>query len=164
MNSVSKSPQGATSANGNTAKEFLNRYRALLIRRDSIQRTIDMAYDRAYSTSAGVKEVVVQSNGIPDRMAEEVVNIVEETKLLDRVKAQIEEALAEILKAIDSVQNETQKAVLTLRYVEGLSWKNIEKAIHYERRQTFVIHGRALRAIRRYLEKAHPNAPEDVLE
>lgn len=123
-----------------------------------------MAYDRAYSTSAGVKEVVVQSNGIPDRMAEEVVNIVEETKLLDRVKAQIEEALAEILKAIDSVQNETQKAVLTLRYVEGLSWKNIEKAIHYERRQTFVIHGRALRAIRRYLEKAHPNAPEDVLE
>ena len=135
-----------------------------MIRRDSIQRTIDMAYDRAYSTSAGVKEVVVQSNGIPDRMAEEVVNIVEETKLLDRVKAQIEEALAEILKAIDSVQNETQKAVLTLRYVEGLSWKNIEKAIHYERRQTFVIHGRALRAIRRYLEKAHPNAPEDVLE
>jgi hypothetical protein len=50
------------------------------------------------------------------------------------------------------VQDETQRAVLTMRYIEGLDWIRISENIHYGERQTFVVHGRALVEVNRWLE------------
>ena len=45
----------------NPAKVFLRRYRALVIQRDSLQRSIDEAYDRATSSTGRLREVKVSS-------------------------------------------------------------------------------------------------------
>jgi DNA-directed RNA polymerase specialized sigma24 family protein len=143
----------------NPAKTFLKRYRALAIQRDSLQRSIDAAYDRAYSCTARLKPIHVQGGGnIYDRMAEDVARISDETEQFKAAKERAETALAEILEAIQAVPDEMQKTVLMLRYVEGLDWISISEKISYEERQTFVIHGRALWAVRKWLESAQENA------
>jgi DNA-directed RNA polymerase specialized sigma24 family protein len=60
--------------------------------------------------------------------------------------------LEQIMAAISAVPDEMQKTVLTLRYVEGRSWEDIQDMIGYERTQTLVIHGRALWAVKKWME------------
>ncbi len=142
----------------NPAKTYLRRYRALLIQRDSLQRSIDAAYDRAYSCTQRIKPVHVQGGGgVYDRMAEDVARITDATEQLRDAKAKVDAALGEILTAINAVPDEMQKTVLILRYVEGLDWIKIQEEMQYERTQVFVIHGRALWHVRRWLESADEN-------
>ena len=136
----------------NPAKTYLRRYRALVVQRDSLQRSIDAAYDRAYSCTQRLKPVHVQGGGgVYDRMAEDVARITDATEQLRDAKAKVDAALGEILTAINAVPDEMQRTVLLLRYVEGLEWIAISERIHYEERQTFVIHGRALWAVNQWL-------------
>ena len=137
----------------NPAKTYLKRYRAMLARQESLQRAIDAAYDRAYSCTARLKPVNVQGgNAAYDRMAEDVAKITDETEHLREAKRQVSAALAEILRAIESVPDEMQKTVLTLRYVEGLDWISIADKIGYEISYTYIVHGRALWAVNQWLK------------
>lgn len=138
----------------NPAKTFLRRYRALVARQESLQRSINAAYDRAYSCTARLKPVTVTGgNGAFDRMAEDVAKIADETEQLREAKARVNADLAEILRAIEAVPDEMQKAVLTIRYVEGLDWISISEKIGYEISNTYILHGRALWNVRRWMEK-----------
>lgn len=141
----------------NPAKAFLRRYRALTARQVSLQMAIDAAYERAYSRTARLKAVNVQGGGVYDRMAEDVAQITDATEQLKAAKAKVDAALSEILRAIDAVPDEMQRTVLTLRYVEGLDWISVQERIHYEPSQMFVIHGRALWAVKRWLQRAEEN-------
>lgn len=129
----------------NPAKTFLKRYRAIMYRQESLIRAINALRER--QTDCTVKLTAVQVSGggfVRDRMAEEVVRVMELEEQVVESERRAAAALAEILKAIDALVDETQKAVLTLRYVEGLSWQSIQERMHYEETQIFVIHGRAL--------------------
>lgn len=148
----------------NPAKTYLRRYRALVIQRDSLQRSIDAAYDRAYSCTQRIKPVHVQSGGgVNDRMAEDVVRISDATEQLRDAKAKVDAALGEILTAINAVPDEMQKTVLMLRYVEGLDWISISERINYEERMTFIIHGRGLWQVRKWLESVQDNAEKNLV-
>lgn len=138
----------------NPAKTYLRRYRALVVQRDSLQRSIDAAYDRAYSCTQRLKPVHVQGGGgVYDRMAEDVARITDATEQLRDAKAKVDAALGEILTAINAVPDEMQKTVLTLRYVEGLDWISIAERIGYEISNTYILHGRALWSVRKWMEK-----------
>ena len=137
----------------NPAKTYLRRYRALVARQESIQRSINAAYDRAYSCTARLKPVTVTGgNGAFDRMAEDVAKIADETEQLREAKAKVNAALADVLRAIEAVPDEMQKTILTLRYVEGLDWISISEKIGYEISNTYILHGRALWNVRRWME------------
>lgn len=139
----------------NPAKAFLKRYRAMLKRRESLQRAIDEAYDRATSCTQKLKAVHVDGGSAAyDRMAEDVVKATDSTEQLKAVARQIDRELSEILTAINSVPDEMQKTVLTLRYVEGLDWLKIQDNLHFERTQTLVVHGRGLWHVKQWLEKS----------
>ena len=138
----------------NPAKTYLKRYRACIYRVKSLERAIDEATARATSISVRLKPISVQNgNAAYDQMAEEVCRIADITVELREEAEKAWEVLAEVLKAIDSVQDEMQKTVLTLRYIEGLGWNEIQEKIHYERTQTLVLHGRALWAVNRWLKE-----------
>lgn len=137
----------------NPAKRFLRGYRALLVRRDSLLREIERRRESATGTTVRLKEINVQSGGAYDRMAEDVARIVDDEESLGDALQEIARKLKEILQAIESVQDEMQKTVLTLRYIEGLDWPDIQERIAYERTQTLVIHGKALVHINRWMEK-----------
>ena len=148
----------------NPAKAYLRRYRAMLARQESLKRSIEAAYDRAYSCTARIKPVTVSGgNGAYDRMAEDVAKIADETELLRETLGDVSAALADVLRAIEAVPDEMQKTVLTLRYVEGLDWISISEKIQYEERMTFILHGRALWNVRRWLESVQENAVVNAL-
>lgn len=139
----------------NPARAFLRRYRALVIQRDSLQRSIEAAYDRAYSCTQRLKPIRVTGGGsVYDRMAEDVARISDETEQLKAAKERAEKALAEIMSAIQAVPDEMQKTVLMLRYVEGLDWISIAERIGYEISNTYILHGRALWSVRKWMEGA----------
>lgn len=140
----------------NPAKTYLKRYRALLIQRDSLQRSIDAAYARATSCTARLKPVhVTGGGGVYDRMAEDVARITDATEQLRDAKAKVDAALGEILRAIEAVPDEMQKTVLILRYVEGLDWISLADKIGYEISNTYILHGRALWSVRKWMEGKH---------
>jgi DNA-directed RNA polymerase specialized sigma24 family protein len=135
----------------NPAKRFLRGYRALLVRRDSLLREIERRRESATGTTVRLKEISVQSSGAYDRMAEDVARIVDDEESLGDALQEIARKLKEILQAIESVPDEMQKTVLTLRYIEGLDWLPIAERIGYEISNTYIIHGRALVEVNKWL-------------
>ena len=141
----------------NPAKLFLRRYIAISGRVDALNRAIQQAMERAFNTSVSLKEIkVLSSPAEHDPMAEDVCSVVDACEILYQRKAEAEVALREILTAIDAVHDERQKELLTRRYVGGEPFERIGQEMHYEKTQTFVIHGRALLEVNRWLEGRSP--------
>ena len=136
------------------ARAFLRRYRTMCIRQDALLRAIDEAHDRAMSCTVRLKSIHVSGgSGAYDRTAEDVVHMVDaETQLWTNLQI-LRCSLAEVLAAIDAVQDEAQKTVLTLRYINGDGWPAIQEYMQYERTQVYVIHGWALQAVKRWMEE-----------
>lgn len=137
----------------NPAKTYLKRYRAALYRQQSLMRSLAALQDRQTNCTVKLNAIQVSSGGfVRDRMAEEIVRAMElEDQILEqeRIAAAV---LKEVLTAIDAVPDEMQKTVLTLRYVEGLDWFKISEAINYEISNTYILHGRALWTVKKWLE------------
>ena len=136
----------------NPAKIFLQRYRAARARYASMCREIIDLRESLTGTTVQLKADVVSGGGGSDRMATVVAKIIDAESQLADESAEVSEALTGVMDAIRSVTDETQKAVLTMRYIEGLNWQKIAEQIHYEERQTYAIHGRALAAVNRWME------------
>ena len=143
-----------TKRKDNPAKAFLRRYIALSGRVDALSLAISQAMERAFNAGVSLKEVkVLSSPAEHDPMARDVCNAVDACETLYQYKAEAEAALREILSAIDSLTDERQKELLTLRYVTGMGFKDIKEKIHYEETQMYVIHGRALMGINLWIER-----------
>lgn len=138
----------------NPAKLFLRRYRSICGRVDALQKAIDDAMQRAMNTGVVLKQVkVLSSPSEHDPMARDVCVAVDACEILYQKKAEAETALREILSAVDSLKDERQKEVLTRRYIAGDGFRKIIDDMHYSEAQVFVIHGRALIEINKWLEK-----------
>lgn len=137
----------------NPAKAFLRRYIGLCGRVDALDRAIRQAMERATNTGITLKEIkVLSSPAEHDPMARDIASAIDASEILYQKKAEAEAALREILGAIDSLKDEQQKELLTRRYVSGDGFPEIMSAMHYEKTQVFVIHGRALVEINKWLE------------
>jgi DNA-directed RNA polymerase specialized sigma subunit len=110
--------------------------------------------ERALNTGVTLKEIkVLSSPAEHDPMARDICNAVDACEVLYIEKSKAREALREILNAIDSVTDERQKEILIRRYVTGEGFQEICEGMNYERTQVFVIHGRALIEVNKWLEK-----------
>ena len=138
----------------NPAKAFLRRYIGLCGRVDALDRAIRQAMERATNTGITLKEIkVLSSPAEHDPMARDIASAIDASEILYQKKVEAEAALREILAAIDSLKDEQQKELLTRRYVSGDGFPEIMNAMHYEKTQVFVIHGRALIEINKWLER-----------
>lgn len=138
----------------NPAKRFLRGYRALLLRQESLLREIERRRESATGTTVRLKPIQVQGGSSAyDRMAEDVARIVDAEESSAETLMEINKKLKEILMAIESVPDEMQKTVLTLRYIEGLDWLGISERIGYEIANTYIIHGRALIHVNKWLKE-----------
>ena len=138
----------------NPAKVFLRRYLGIVARIEALDRAINQAMSRALNTGVTLKEVkVLSSPAEHDPMAADVCTAVDACEMLYTEKARAEIALKEILCAIDAVQDERQKAVLTFRYVDGCGFPEIAERMHFSEPAIYVAHGRALVTVNRWLER-----------
>ena len=138
----------------NPAKAFLSRYKYLCIQQESLQRSIQAAQDRALSCTVRLKPIHTQGgSGAYDRLAEDVAGKLDAEEQLALCVSDKNRALAEILAAINSLQSEAQKTVLTLRYIECLDWPDVQDKMGHEKTQTYIIHGRALWEVWQWMKR-----------
>ena len=137
----------------NPAKVYLSRYRALQYKCAALERAIREAMETATNTTVALKEICVQTSGGGEMMANAVVNAIDATKVLEDQRAEAVKVMNEIMEAIKSVQDETQQTVLIEKYINGRSLVEIQSDIHYERRNTQIIHGKALWNVWQWMRK-----------
>jgi len=141
----------------NAAKTFLRQYLSLCGRIDALQRAISAAEERAMNTGVILREVkVLSSPAEHDPMAADICTAVDACEMLISEKQKAENALQKILDAIRSVTDERQRQILTMRYINGDGFVEICEAMHYEKTTIFVLHGRALVEINKWLFN-HPD-------
>ena len=142
----------------NPAKTFLRRYIGLCGRVDALSTAINRAMERAFNISVSLKEIkVLSSPAEHDPMARDVCNAVDACEILYKYRDEAAAALQEILSAVDSLKDERQKELLTMRYINGDSFEMIMEKIGYEKTQTYILHGRALVEINKWLERRSNN-------
>ena len=137
----------------NPAKPWLMRYRALKMKCNALERAIRSAMENATNTTVALKEVCVQTSGGGEMMANAVINAVDATRLLDEQRQEAQAVMREIMEAIKSVPDELLQTILIERYINGRQLQDIQKDIHYEKRNTIILHGRALWEVRQYMKR-----------
>lgn len=128
----------------NPAKAYLMRYRGLKSQCAALERAIRAAFEDATNTTVALKEICVQTSGNGEMMANAVVNAMDATAMLEDLRRNCQRTMREIMDAIESVPDDVQKTVLIEHYINGRTLQDIQKDICYERRNTTIIHGRAL--------------------
>ena len=142
----------------NPAKEALKEYRWKLKQRDELMREMDESYDRAISCTVRLKpNKSFGGRASYDRMADDVVRIADTRERLNAKIAELDMKLSDILNMIDTANDERGRLILTMRYVRGMRWEDIQNEMHYSEKQVKRIHGFALLDInKRYFPKDDP--------
>jgi hypothetical protein len=109
--------------------------------------------ENATNTTVALKEICVQTSGGGEMMANAVVSAIDATRILEEMRQETTRAMREITDAIKSVHDETQQTVLIEHYINGRTLQDIQKDIHYEKRNTIIIHGRALWGVWQYMKR-----------
>ena len=137
----------------NPAKSYLMRYRALQFKCAALERAIRSAMENATNTTVALKEICVQTSGGGEMMANAIVSAIDATKVLEDQRQEAAKTMREIMDAITSVRDETQQTVLIEHYINGRTLQQIQTDIHYEKRNTIIIHGRALWEVWQYMKR-----------
>ena len=137
----------------NPAKAYLMRYRALQAKCEAIERAIRGAMETATNTTVTLKEICVQTSGGGEIMANAIVNAIDATKYLEEERQKSIAVMREIMDAIKAVPDDIQQTVLIEHYINGKTLQKIQADIHYEKRNTIIIHGRALWEVWQYMKR-----------
>ena len=137
----------------NPAKAYLLRYRGIKSKCAALERAIRQAFEDATNTTVTLKEICVQTSGGGEMMANAVVNAMDATAMLEEQRKECQKTMREIMEAINSVPDETQQTVLIEHYINGRTLADIQTDICYEKRNTIIIHGRALWNVWQWMKK-----------
>ena len=134
---------------GNREKAYLAQYLQLKRKIIAIDLAIKEVRERAQDISVHLDPNKVQgSSPIHDPIAEAAAIAADlETKLV-LSKEDCMRTMREIQSVLDQVSDHICYCILSERYISGLSWSQIAISQHYEKRQVYRIHGKALKLIR----------------
>ena len=137
----------------NPAKAYLMRYRGLKLKCAALERAIRSAFEDATNTTVALKEICVQTSGGGEMMANAVVNAIDATALLEQRRQECQQTMREIMDAIQAVPDDVQQTVLIEHYINGRTLADIQTDICYEKRNTIIIHGRALWCVWQWMKQ-----------
>lgn len=137
----------------NPAKAYLMRYRGLKAKCTALERAIRAAFEDATNTTVALKEICVQTSGGGEMMANAVVNAIDATALLEQRRQECQQTMREIMDAIQAVPDDVQQTVLIEHYINGRTLADIQTDICYEKRNTIIIHGRALWCVWQWMKQ-----------
>ena len=141
-------------------KRYLMEYVALKQRRDALTDEIDRLRDATLRATSRITGFRPSGSPDPGRKEDGVLRVVDAQARLATVISHIDEALCARLALLEQLPDERQKTLLTLRYINGVSWEQIGYAMHYERTQIFDIHHQALEAAQLVLEIWRDTQPD----
>lgn len=126
-----------------TTKEWLSRATNIDKEIGRLLRERRAAWDRAVSVTSRLNANNVSGTKDPHKYD----TLVAYENLIDAKVDELYAVKQEILIAIDRVQNDTLKALLLERYINGKKWEQIAIDLNYSWRQIIRLHGQALQEI-----------------
>ena len=135
-------------------KEFLSRYLEILAEEKDIREEIAYWESKAQKVTASWSAVPSGGKG-SDKVQTGAIKVAElRESLIDKIN-QLAAVRIEIERAIGTVQDDTRRRLLRLRYIKGIGFNKIAEEMNYGERQIQRIHGKALLACK---------IPDDVIE
>lgn len=129
-----------------STKEWLKKARNIDKEIKQLKIARQEAYDKAISTSVDTSRERVQSNS-GNSTEKKLVTLLEYDRLITEQENKLLKCKTEILGAINSVDNELYRSLLTAYYINCKSWEEVAQELHYDVRWVYRLHGRALQAI-----------------
>lgn len=124
-------------------KEFLSRYLEILAEEKDIREEIAYWESKAHKVTASWSAVPSGGKG-SDKVQTGAIKVAElRESLMDKIN-QLAAVRIEIERAIGTVQDDTQRRLLRLRYIKGMTLQQIAVEMHYSWRHICNIHGYAL--------------------
>ena len=108
----------------------------------SLERRIEALRDTLERTTLQLDGMPHGSDGT-DKMATLTATIVDLEKKLDKRRVDCEKEMQRAETVIDTLPDQ-QRLVMRLRYIEGLSWKQVAEKSNYAKRHCIRIHKKAL--------------------
>lgn len=129
-------------------KEQLREYRALKKERDDIERRLkEMEAEEPAPRTSRLDGMPRGGSGESYVLEAKMDREDELRKLYHEKKAQLDAQLLEIEKAIESLES-TERTILRLYYIDGLTWEEVAVAAGYSWSQTHRYHAKALQKLR----------------
>ena len=128
----------------NPAKRYLQEYRAILLRVQRLEHHLTTVWDGATRATSRLTATRLSGTAKRDAIANAAVELADGEAALRAEVYHLREALAMRLFLLDQLADERHKAILTARYIDGMHWEEIAKAMHYDPRWLRELHGRAL--------------------
>ena len=130
-----------------TAKEYLSQAFLLNVRISSKVAQAQSLRDTATKASAVLSGMPHSPSRNIYRMEEAIVRMVDlENEIAEHVECLVS-LKRDIARAINSVESETHRILLELRYLCFKDWEQIAEDMHYERRYVLKLHGQALKRV-----------------
>ena len=124
-------------------KEFLSRYLEILAEEKDIREEIAYWESKAQKVTSSWSAVPSGGKG-SDKVQMGAIKIAElRESLIDKINHLVAVRI-EIERAIGTVQDDTQRRLLRLRYIKGMTLQQIAVEMHYSWRHICNIHGYAL--------------------
>lgn len=124
-------------------KEFLSRYLKVLAEEKDIREEIAYWESKAQKVTSSWSAVPSGGKG-SDKVQTGAIKVAELRELLMDKINQLAAVRIEIERAIGTVQDDTQRRLLRLRYIKGMTLQQIAVEMHYSWRHICNIHGYAL--------------------
>lgn len=87
-----------------------------------------------------------------EKMQNAVDKIIEAKNRVSDELEMLEATEREVVKTIDSVEDKTLRTLLYERYINGKTWEQIAVLMNYTYRRVTQLHGKALNAVKDFLE------------
>lgn len=126
-------------------KVFLGRYREMSAEEQDIREEIAFWESKAQRITSVWS--LVPSGGRSDRVQDGAIRLTQLREQLEKKIETLAQVRMEIEEAIGTVESDTQRRLLRLRYIKGLTWERIALEMNYSYVHICRIHGRALEKI-----------------
>ena len=87
----------------NPAKAYLMRYRGLKAKCAALERAIRAAFEDATNTTVALKEIVVQTSGGGEMMANAVVNAMDATAMLEDARRECQREASQMAQLVKNL-------------------------------------------------------------
>ena len=128
-------------------KEYLSSLRfaekMIEIKLEKIEETRELAV----RVNQALNPVKVQGGQRKNIVEEVAIKVVELTYQLEEQEEKYKELQSNVIKLIESVEDETQRQILDLRYVHFKKWEEISDVLNYERTWVSRIHYKGIQSI-----------------
>ena len=136
----------------NPAKAWLRGYLDEKGRMESLIRTIDNLSAQCLRATSRLTATRLSGTGSHGGFEGTAIRKIDAEEELRMRIEHIHEYLLVREVMISRIEDSRQRRLLTLRYLEGMSWNRIECEMGYEKAQVHRIHGDALNEMRRIME------------